>query len=93
MAVDLSLTKDGRGWILHDKPLPAVPEWIDYDADMANLTLVLEDGSTIDFGMPIQAKMRPLLRQAQSLYVVQFTDKEVRDMSLVPVTVRESTRH
>jgi hypothetical protein len=89
MRVSLLIHKDGLLWIMHDKPLPGVLEWMEYDGDEGKLYLVSETGALLDLGFPLNKAFRTQLMKSKHLMTVHVADKKIHDMKIVPVVVRK----
>jgi hypothetical protein len=85
MKVDFMWDDEGGAWILHDKPLPEILKWVDYDADRRVLTLNMASGRTQDLGLPIPAKAAPLIKKVAEIAVMFLKDGQVADAAIVPL--------
>jgi hypothetical protein len=88
MTVDLMVNERGNLWVLHDKPLPMILNWAEYDADLASLTLVAQDGEVLDLGMKIHKPLQKPMLEAREIYVVLLSQDEIKDMYILPLMVR-----
>lgn len=90
MKVDLVVNPNSDVWLIYERPLPEIMKWVEYDADMETLTLVSISGKIQDFGMRVPPAMKKFLRRAKQIYAVHQGEGHIKDMSLVPLLVRES---
>lgn len=88
MTVDLMVNERGNIWVLHDKPLPMILNWAEYDADLATLTFVAQDGEALELGMTIHKPLQKPMSIAREIYVVLMSKEEIKDMYILPLTVR-----
>ena len=91
MTVDLMVNERGNIWVLHDKPLPMILNWAEYDADLATLTFVAQDGEALELGMTIHKPLQKPMSLAREIYVVLMSGEEIKDMYILPLTVRNIT--
>lgn len=84
MTVDFLWDEDGGAWILHDKPLPEILKWVDYDADRGVVTLNTAKGRTQDLGVAIPAKASKLLAKTVKITVMYMQGGQVQDLAVVP---------
>lgn len=90
MNVDLVMNPDSKVWILHDKPFPDILMWVEYDIDVASLTLVYRNGKIQELGMKIHAPMRKYLRSARQLFTMRLEGEQIVDTYVRPLLVRET---
>ncbi|QQG36457.1 MAG: hypothetical protein HYS17_01300 [Micavibrio aeruginosavorus] len=90
MKVDLAISPESDVWMAHDQPLPEVLKWIEYDLDLETLTLVSVSGKIQDFGMKVPSPMKKYLRKAKHIYAIHQAEDHIKDMSRVPLVVREA---
>lgn len=90
MKVDLVISPESDVWMAHDQPLPEVLKWIEYDLDLQTLTLVCVSGKIQDFGMKVPAPMKKYLRKAAHVYAIHQAEDHIKDMSRVPLVVRDA---
>ncbi len=90
MKAELVVNPESDVWLIYDRPLPEVMKWIEYDVDLETLTLVSISGKIQDFGMRVPPAMKKYLRRAKQIYVVHQGEDRIKDMSLVPLLVRDS---
>lgn len=88
MTVDLMVNERGNIWVLHDKPLPLVLNWAEYDADLSTLTFVAQDGEAIELGMTIHKPLHKPMATAHEVYVVLMDKAEIKDMYILPLMAR-----
>ena len=89
MKVDLAISPDSDVWLVHDKKLPEVLKWVEYDLDLETLVLVSLSGKIQDFGMRVPPTVKKYLRRAKTVCVVFQGEEFVNDMSIVPLVVRD----
>lgn len=92
MTVDMVVNDRGNIWILHDKPLPVVLNWVEYDVDTARLSLISQDGEMIDLGMTIHKPLQKPMSTASEIYIVYMSVEEIKDMYILPLMVRNTTQ-
>lgn len=90
MKVDLVISPESDVWMAHDQPLPEVLKWIEYDLDLESLTLVALSGKIQDFGMKVPPAMKKYLRKATHIYAIHQAEDHIKDMSRVPLLVRDA---
>lgn len=88
MTVDLMVNERGNVWVLHDKPLPMILNWAEYDADLSKLTFVAQDGEALELGMTIHKPLQKPMLEAREVYVVLLSQDEIKDMYILPLMVR-----
>lgn len=90
MTVDMMVNERGNIWVLHDRPLPMILNWAEYDADLATLTFVAQDGEALELGMTIHKPLQKPMMLVREIYVVLMADQEIKDMYILPLTVRST---
>ncbi len=88
MKADLVINPESDVWLIHDRPLPEVMKWIEYDIEMESLILVSLSGKIQSFGMKVPPAMKKYLRKGQHIYVIRQDEHGIQDMSIVPLVVR-----
>ena len=88
MEVSLVLSPESDVWLLHGKPLPGILKWVEYDADLRNLILVMIDGRVQGTGFPVPDDMRAYMMKAEEIYVIQVDTEGIKDMYIVPLASR-----
>lgn len=91
MDVDLLVKKEsGEFIILHDKPLPATVEYIEYDTFNHELYFILTDGQVFVLGAKIQDSLRPHLVNGRICVLIHTdTDGNMFDMGTVKLEVKK----
>ena len=89
MRIELIVNDQSGVILLHDKPFPGILHWMEYDSDLNVVTLVLRDGRSIDLGMKIHPDIGECLKDTKLLYTVLTSGKDIQDMFLVPVVIRD----
>lgn len=90
MMVDLAISPDSDVWMIYEHALPEALRWVEYDIDLASLTLVSLSGKIQDFGMLVPPSMKKHLRRADAIHAIQLTDQQIQDTCIVPLLVRAS---
>ena len=85
MKVDFLYNQEGGVWLLHDKPLPDILKWVDYDADTGIVTLNTAQGKTQQLGLPIPAEAIPRLTKAVEITVLLINNGKIMDFAIVPL--------
>lgn len=88
MTVDFLFNESGEVWLLHDRPLPARLEWVEYDADMESVTLVTEEGKIQDIGIGMPPGFAFHLLDAVQITALHVEDKKIIDGARVPLVAR-----
>ena len=89
MKVDLAVSPKSDVWMVHEHPLPEIMKWVEYDIELATLTLVSISGKIQDFGMKVPPAMKKYLSRATQIYAIHQGETEIKDMSVVPLVVRD----
>lgn len=84
MTLDFLWDEKGGAWILHDKPLPEILKWVDYDAERGVVTLNMAHGRSQDLGVAIPAKAAKVLAKTVKITVMYMKDGQVEDLAIVP---------
>jgi hypothetical protein len=93
MKIDVAVNKDSRVWVIHDKPFPAYLEWVEFDVETGTMTFVTKGGRLQELGLKIHHPMDDYVAQANQVCVVWLEEGQIRDIGLVPMTVRDWTKH
>ncbi|MCB9990272.1 MAG: hypothetical protein H6867_02695 [Rhodospirillales bacterium] len=88
MQIDVVVNKDGKVWVIYDRPFPDYLDWVEFDADTGEMTFVTMDGKLQDLGMIIHEPMNQFVAQAKKACLMMIRDGQIRDMGLVPLLVR-----
>lgn len=92
MKADLVLNPESDVWLIHERPLPEVMKWIEYDIELETLILVGLSGKIQSFGMKVPPAMKKYLRKGQQIHLIRFAGEVIQDMSIVPLVVRAELR-
>ena len=90
MKVDLAISPESDVWLVYEKPLPEIMKWVEYDIDLETLTLVSMSGKIQDFGMKVPTALKKYMARATQIYAIHQGETEIKDMSVVPLLVRDS---
>ena len=90
MKVDLMANSRGSVWIVHEKPLPDLVQWADYDAGAGTITLAMQSGKTQLLGVMVPAALKESLRNATHVSVMLMQDKKIVDFTLAPLNAATS---
>jgi hypothetical protein len=85
MKVDFLYNQDGGVWLLHDKPLPDILKWVEYDADRGVVTLNTAQGKTQELGLPLPGVAASRLRKAIEITVLLMDKGKIMDFAIVPL--------
>lgn len=91
MNVDFLFNSKGDVWIFHDRPLPDILKWVEYDADMESVTLITASGRMQDIGGKIPADLGRKMAGASEITVTYMNKGQVEDFAIVPMLVRGIT--
>jgi hypothetical protein len=87
MGVAFMVNERGNIWIVHNKPLPVILNWVEFDVDLSSITLISQDGQVIDLGMKVQKALQKPMMQAREIYIVYMVQEEVKDLYILPLTL------
>lgn len=87
MRVEFLANLEGGVWVLHDKPLPDILKWVDYDVDAGTVTLAMQTGKTQPLGLGVPKSMVDRLKKANEISVILVQEKKVQDFALVPLNI------
>ncbi len=90
MLVDIAIDKNAQVWVFHNKPLPDILEWIEYDQTDKRLVFVTKGGRLNDFGLTIKPLMHKYLCKAQTADVMLVYDETIHDFIRVPLIINGS---
>lgn len=90
MDVDLVVKEDGKLYVFHERPLPEQVQWAEYDVDDAALFFVGPEGRIQNLGMTVHKPMRPYMKKAVSLYMVEVGEKGAKNIYRLPMAVRDT---
>lgn len=89
MKIDVTVSKDSQVWVLHNQPFPNYLEWIEFDAETGLMSFVTAQGKIQELGMTIHSPMSEYVALAKDVRTILVQDKEIKDMGIVPLTVRK----
>lgn len=87
--VDVIVTKSGALWFLHDTPLAHSIAWVEYDPEHKSLTIITNDGSSLNLGMNTTEMMEPYLLTTLNANFGLVKDSRVEDVQVAPVTIHQ----
>ena len=92
MNVDLVITQgDSAILILHDKPLPEILKWIEYDYETNDMVLVTQSGQIQNIGLTVTKKMREFIEGADKAVAIYLNGNKAKDMAYVPLIIQGIT--
>ena len=89
MLAELVVNEKGEIWILHDKQLPGILLWVEFDTIDDSITLCMEDGKIQKLGITVNRQMKKSVMKARKVYTMLTDGKTIQDMYLVPIVVRK----
>ena len=69
---DLVVNDQGQVVLIHEKPMPDVIWWVDYDPDLRALAFVTITGQIMPFGLPIHDVVDAFLRFARVICFIEI---------------------
>lgn len=85
------IVKDnGKILVLHDKPFRELLGWVEYDADTNELFLMTRNGNIHRSGLEIQESAIDKVKSSDQAAIIWVKDNEIKDMYILPVTIRET---
>lgn len=91
MKIDFLYNEEGKAWLLHDRPLPDILKWVEYDADTENVILVTRSGKIQDLGLKVPAGQALYIERAMEITVLLMKAGKVEDFAIVPMITRNTT--
>ena len=91
MKVDFLFNRTGGAWLLHDKPLPDVLKWIEYDSEKEMIVLVTRSGRVDGLGLRIPLEKKIYLERAMEVTALLMHDGFVMDFTVVPMVTTNAT--
>lgn len=88
MKVDFLCDGKGSAWILHDKPLPDILHYIEFDSEAETLTLVMRSGRIQDLGLKVPSMFKTDLEKASTVTVMYLVAGEIQDFAMPPLFTR-----
>lgn len=85
MNLDLIVSDRAEICVFHDKPFSKILSWLEYDSRTNRVDFIMEDGDIRNFGIPVEAKLRPYFHNAYVVNIVEMnptTKKVVGGMEL-----------
>lgn len=92
MKADLVINPDSDVWLIHDRPLPELMKWIEYDIELETLILVAVSGKIQGFGQKVAPAMKKYLRKAKQVYLIRSEAGVIHDMGVLPLIVRKELK-
>ena len=87
MRVDLLTNAEGGVWILHDKPLPDIVKWVDFDAPTGIMAFAYQDGRTQALGLDIPSPAALKIVPFTEITIMLMHDGLVADFSIIPLII------
>ena len=88
--VAVIIKDNGKILVLHDKPFREILGWVEYDADTNELFLMTRNGNIHRSGLEIQDSAVNQVKNADQSAIVWVKDNKIKDMYVLPVTIRET---
>ena len=89
MNVNIMVNESSKVWVLHDKPLPDLLKWVEYDCDRGCVSLVTDEGLLLSLGLELPQDIKQRLEKAQDIYVVRMKDEHIDDFYHLPLLVHD----
>ena len=87
MRVDVLANATDGIWVLHDKPLPDILKWVDYDPLAETMSLAYQDGRTQEIGLIIGKAMAAKFSGFSEITVMLMEEGLVADFAMVPLNI------
>jgi len=88
MKIDVAVNAEGKVLVLHEKAFPDYLEWVEFDAQTGEMTFITAGGKLQDLGLIIHPPMNKHVARAHEVCTICVRNNEIRDMGLLPLTVR-----
>ena len=87
--VELMVTNTAEAILIHDKPFTKELSWLEYDITDGQLMLIMEDGDTRDFGLPIEPRLGKYLQNSYQVQIVEMpaVDGEAVEHGYLPLII------
>ncbi len=89
MKVDLLINTNNDVFLLHDRPLAADLDWIEYDQGTNHLVLMFTDGQMQELGMVIPPMMGDLLMKGGQVTFIYMNNGVKERFFTAPLMVRQ----
>lgn len=86
--VELVVNEAGMAMLLHEKDLPASPEWVEYDPSLPELYLHYADESAQPVGLRLSQNMVNYLKNSEELVRLQLVNKVVKAYQPLKIITR-----
>lgn len=88
MDLEFVVNENGDVLVLHDKVLPDMISWVEYDMDFDSLTFVTINGKIFGLGYKVHEPFRPYLSKGTEINIVWMDKGAIADIAQVPLVVR-----
>lgn len=78
ITIDVLIGRTGSLWILHDRELPAVPDWVEFDPETSFLSLICEKGRSYRLDHPVKGYAAQALRGAEDANLALVDDGRMK---------------
>jgi len=80
---------NGELLIIHDQPFTSKVEWIEYNTQEENLSLILENGHVQDLGIELSQKTCSNVSNGTNVNLAYINDAKLQDVLNVSIVIQD----
>jgi hypothetical protein len=91
LAIEVSVSDEGRVIVFHDKPFKTDISWYEYDLNKSKLDFILDGGEIRDAGMPLAPQISKHMQNTHQILTVLLDDKtgEAKEGAYIPLIIHQ----
>ena len=92
--LEISVMKDGKVCVFHNKPFKNDISWLEYDVDQNRLDFILDDGEVRDLGFPVKPTIAANMQNSHQILLILLDDEtgEAKEGFYIPLIIHREEK-
>lgn len=92
--LEISVMKDGKVCVFHNKPFKSEISWLEYDVGENRLDFILDDGEVRDIGFPVKPSIAVNMQNSHQILMILLDDHtgEAKEGFYIPLIIHQTEK-
>lgn len=92
--LEISVMKDGKVCVFHNKPFKNDISWLEYDVNENRLDFILDDGEVRNLGFPVKPTIAANMQNSHQILLILLDDEtgEAKEGFYIPLIIHQEQK-
>lgn len=92
--LEISVMKDGKVCVFHNKPFKNDISWLEYDVNANRLDFILDDGDVRNLGFPVKPTIAKNMQNSHQILLILLDDEtgEAKEGFYIPLIIHQEQK-